>query len=149
MSSFGVHAYRKVAVEAGVAEAGPHQLVLMLFDGAIEALRQAEGHLAAGRIGDKGVALGKACRILEEGLKASIDRNAGGELARQLHQLYEYMTLRALQGHLRNDARALQEVARLLGELRSAWAQIGRGATQAPPAPAARARGDRAAALAL
>ena len=134
MNRFGLQAYRKVAVDANVAVADPHALVLMLYDGAIEAIRRATGHLAAGQVAEKGAALAKAARIVEEGLKAAVDRGAGGELTRRLLELYDYMTMRLLQANLRNDRQALAEVARLLAELRSAWAQIKPGptATAAP-----------------
>lgn len=125
MSGFGAKAYQRVDKDSGVAAADPHGLVLMLFDGALEAIRLAESHFAAGRIADKGQALGKAVRIVEEGLKASLDRNAGGALAAQLAGLYDYASLRLLQAHLRNDHEALGEVAGLLSSLRDAWASIG------------------------
>ena len=130
MSGFGVKAYSNVAVDSGVKNGDPHRLVLMLYDGALEATHQAIGHLSSGRVAEKCAALGKAVRIVDEGLKASVDRNAGGQLAFRLLDLYDYMTMRLLQANLRNDRNALAEVARLLAELRSAWAQI-------KPAPAA------------
>ena len=124
MADFGLQAYRKVAVEVGVAVADPHALVLMLYDGALEAIRLAAAHMAAGQIAEKGQAIGKAARIIEEGLKASVDRNTGGQLAYRLLDLYDYMTMRLLQANLRNDRNTLVEIARLLTDLRSAWAQI-------------------------
>jgi flagellar protein FliS len=124
MNGFGQQAYRAMAVNSGVSAADPHALVLMLYDGALEAIRIAQGHLAAGHIAEKGAALGKAVRILEEGLKASVDRGTGGQLAFRLLDLYDYMTMRLLQANLRNDRNALTEVARLMAELRAAWAQI-------------------------
>lgn len=133
MSGFGAKAYAAVAVDSGVKTSDPHQMVLMLFDGALEAVRVAQGHLAAGHVAEKGVAISKAIRIVDEGLRVSLDLNAGGALARQLAALYEYVVLRLLQANLRNDDAALIEVARLLGDLRSAWAAIGKGAAAAPP----------------
>jgi len=132
MNGFGAQIYRRVGVDSGVGSASSHQLVMMLFDGAIEAVKLARLHVAAGRIAEKGRALGKAVRIVEEGLKASLDRNAGGPLAQQLAQLYDYTNLRLLQANLRNDPKALDEVERLLGELRAAWAQIDPVAQRAP-----------------
>ncbi len=129
MKGFGAQLYRRVGVDSGVSGAPPHKLVLMLFDGVIEAVRLARSHVAAGRIAEKGQALGKAVRIVEEGLKASLDRRAGGALAEQLAHLYDYASLRLLQANLRNDLSALDEVERLLGELRSAWARIDPDAT--------------------
>jgi flagellar protein FliS len=124
MADFGLQAYRKVAVDVGVTMADPHALVLMLYDGALEAIRLAVGHMGAGEIAEKGQAIGKAARIIEEGLKASVDRESGGQLAFRLIDLYDYMTMRLLQAHLRNDRNALVEIAQLLADLRSAWAQI-------------------------
>ncbi|MCX8004291.1 MAG: flagellar export chaperone FliS [Burkholderiaceae bacterium] len=133
MNGFAAQTYRRIDLDSRVTAADPHRLVLLLFDGALEALRQAAAHLAAGRVGEKGQALGKALRIVEEGLKASLDRDAGGALAQQLASLYDYAALRLLQANLRNDAKALAEVTALLSDLREAWASIG------APAPAAAA----------
>ncbi len=126
MNGFGAKAYSKVAVDTGasLAAADPHALVLMLFDGALEAARQGLGQMQAGRIVDKAAALSKATRIVDEGLKASLDQSAGGQLALRLRDLYEYMTMRLLQANLRNDAAALLEVIGLLDQLRGAWMQI-------------------------
>lgn len=129
----GARGYARVAVETGVAASDPHALVAMLYDGAIAAVNGAQGHLAAGRVSEKCTAIARATRIVDEGLKAGVDRTAGGALAERLIQLYDYMVMRLLQANLRNDAEALAEVARLLGELRSAWQQIGR--PTAAPAP--------------
>jgi flagellar protein FliS len=145
MTAFGVSAYRRTGIDTGVAAASPHQLVLMLFDAALEAIRQAEVHLKSGEVAAKGAALGKAVRIVEEGLKASVDRGAGGALAEHLASLYDYATLRLLQANLRNDDAALREVNKLLSELREAWAQIGSPRTATPAAaPAGADSGPRA-----
>lgn len=120
-------------------------MTLLLYDGAIEAIRLARAHLGTRQIAAKCEAVGKAVCIVEEGLKASVDCKAGGLLAERLVALYDYITLRLLQANLRNDRQALEEAGRLLGDLRSAWAQIGPNAsqstaptsasTQSPPAP--------------
>jgi flagellar protein FliS len=129
MSGFGVKAYQRVGVDTGVNGSDPHELVLMLFDGAIESIKLAQGHIAAGRVAEKGQALAKAARIVEEGLKASLDRQAGGALAQRLADLYDYATLRLLQANLRNDDKALAEVTLLLADLRDTWSRIGKGAS--------------------
>jgi flagellar protein FliS len=130
VSGFGAKAYHKVAVQTAVASADPHRMTLLLYDGAIEAIRLAQAHLGTKRIAAKCEAIGKALRIVEEGLKASVDRAAGGQLAERLIALYDYITMRLLQANLRNDGSALQEACGLLGELRSAWAQIGANGPQ-------------------
>ena len=63
--------------------------------------------------------------IIDGGLKASLDVKAGGALAERLASLYDYMLNRLLAANLRNDVTLVDEVSKLLGELRGAWAQIG------------------------
>lgn len=125
MAGFGAKAYQSVAVQTAVGSADPHKMTLLLYDGAIEAIRLALAHMGTRRVAPKCEAIGKAVCIVEEGLKASVDRKAGGVLAERLVALYDYITMRLLQGNLRNDQKALQEALSLLGDLRSAWAQIG------------------------
>jgi flagellar protein FliS len=134
MTGFGAKAYSKVAVDtgAGAATSDPHALVLMLFDGALAAARQGLGHMQTGRVAEKAAALSKVTRIIDEGLKLSLDKSAGGPLALRLGELYDYMTMRLLQSNLRNDAVALAEVIKLLDELRTAWAQISKQPARQP-----------------
>ncbi len=137
MTADAAKAYRTVSVDTQASSSDPHALVLMLFDGALSATRLGLGHMQAGRIADKAAALSKATRIVDEGLKVSLDKSAGGQLAHRLGDLYEYMTMRLLQANLRNDAAALSEVIRLLEDLRAAWAQIRKPAAAQSATPAA------------
>jgi flagellar protein FliS len=120
-------AYAQVGLETTVAGASPHRLVLMLFDGALAAVARAREAMAAGRLAQKGELVSKAIQIVDEGLRASLDRAAGGALADQLDSLYEYMTLRLLLANRHNRVADLDEVARLLGELRGAWQALETG----------------------
>lgn len=123
-ASHASSAYRRVGVETGVAGASAHQLVTMLYDGFFDALAQARGAMQAGRIEDKGRAIGRAVRIVEEGLRAGIDERAGGKLGANLKSLYSYVALRLTEANLRNDLAALDECAQLIEPLRSAWLTI-------------------------
>ena len=122
---YGVNAYASVGLETGVLAATPHKLILMLFQGAHVALSSALMHMKNGDITAKGEALSKAIAIISSGLQASLDVEAGGELARQLNALYEYMGRRLLQANLHNNSEYIEEVSRLLGQLSDAWAKIG------------------------
>ena len=119
--SLGTNAYTQVGVETGVASADSHKLIGMLYEGMLQTLARARDAMQSGEIARKGEAISKAIRILEEGLRGSLDRARGGELAQQLDGLYEYMITRLLYANLKNDPAALDEVARLIGELRDAW----------------------------
>jgi len=117
-------AYRQVGVETGVSTASPHHLVAMLFDGYFDALAIARGALLAGRVEDKGRAIGRAVRIVEEGLRAGLNLRDGGELSANLESLYRYVTQRLTEANLHNDAAALDECAQLLEPVRAAWQAI-------------------------
>lgn len=116
--------YRQTSVHTGVATASPHRLVAMLFDGLLEDIALAKGAIAEGRIELKGRALGRAVRIVDEGLRACLDLRAGGALAADLHALYAYINQRLTQANLRNDVAALDECKRLVDPLRDAWLAI-------------------------
>jgi len=110
-------AYALVGVETGVMSASPHKLVLMLFDGALLAIAMARQAMATNKIAEKGEEISRAINIISNGLKVSLDTQAGGELAARLGALYDYMCNRLLQANLRNEAAALNEVDALLREL--------------------------------
>lgn len=116
--------YAKVGVDAAVETSDPHRLVLMLFEGAIAAVSLARIHMEAGQIPQKGAAISKAIDLVINGLQASLDREAGGDLAERLAALYEYIAQRLLFANLKNSVAALDEASELLSSLRDAWAQI-------------------------
>lgn len=122
--SFGARAYVSIGVETGVSTSSPHALILMLYDGALESLRKAIGCIQAQDPMGKTQAVSRATRIIDEGLRASLDHKAGGDLSAQLNALYDYMCRRALQAGIDGDAGALDEVVQLLDGLRDAWVSI-------------------------
>lgn len=125
----GVQAYQKVGLESAVLSASPHQLVVMLFDGVHSALVRARLFLEQGDIPAKGEALSKAINIIENGLKAGLNMDVGGDLPHNLAALYDYMVRRLLIANLRNDVEAINEVEALLLNISDAWKQIGPGTT--------------------
>lgn len=128
-ASSGANAYAKVGVETGVSGASPHQLIVMLFDGALVAVTSALHNMKAGNIPEKGQAVSKAIMIIDGGLRASLNKEVGGAIAVNLDALYEYMSNRLLIANLKNQPEILEEVIRLLSELKEAWSAIGVTAT--------------------
>ena len=126
-----VSAYATVGLETSVASADPHTLILLLLDGAKQAILAAKGHMAQGNIAEKGSSISKAIDIIRNGLKASLDHDSGGDLTIKLDALYDYMVHRLLWANIKNDPAALEEVSTLLSEIHSAWVQIAPGSTQA------------------
>ncbi len=116
--------YRQVGLETSVTGASSHHLVTLLFDGFLDALTEARGALLAKDMAAKARALSRAIRIVDEGLKACLNVEAGGELALNLRDLYTYISLRLTQANLRNDHQALDECTQLIQPVREAWLAI-------------------------
>ncbi|HEY8606497.1 MAG TPA: flagellar export chaperone FliS [Noviherbaspirillum sp.] len=133
----GANAYAKIGIETGVASASPHKLIVMLFEGAMVAVASAVQHMNAGDVANKGAAISKAISIIDNGLRASLDKNVGGEVALNLDALYEYMSSRLLIANLKNQPQTLDEVYQLLKGLRDAWVTINPDAAAQVPAAAA------------
>lgn len=125
----GTKAYAQVGVESAVMSASPHQLIEMLFEGANSALVRARLFMQQGEIVAKGEAVSKAINIIDNGLKAGLDLENGGDIAANLSDLYDYMIRRLLLANLRNDSQAIEEVEGLLGNIADAWKQISPKAT--------------------
>lgn len=120
----GVNVYAKISVETGVLAASPNKLIIMLYEGAIAACRSAVVHMQNKDIPNKGAMLSKAILIIESGLRMSLDKKSGGEIAVSLDALYAYMSKRLVTANLRNQPELVQEVIKLLTDLKSAWEAI-------------------------
>lgn len=122
--SRATNAYRQVGAQSGVENASPHRLIQMLFEGLLQNLNAARGSILRGEVEAKGAQLGRAIRILEEGLKGGLNREQGGELAMNLGALYDYCIQRLTQANLRNDAQAVEEVVSLVEPVAQGWLGI-------------------------
>lgn len=129
MQNHFTSAYREVGVQTGVSNASAHQLVLMLFDGFLESVTQARGAIASRNIEVKCRAIIRAVRIVDEGLRASLNLEEGGKLAKDLNDLYNYIALRLTHANLHNDVAALEECVRLIESVRAGWVGIGNNAS--------------------
>ena len=125
VSSRAASAYRQVGVQSGVDGASPHTLIKMLFDGLIQSLNAARGALQRGDIAEKGRQIGKAVRILEEGLKGGLNPAQGGEISSNLAALYDYCVSRLTLANMRNDLALVEEVVSLIAPVAQSWSEIG------------------------
>jgi len=123
------NAYAKVSLESSVMTADAHSLILLLFEGAAAAMAQARIHMDQNDIAQRGTSISKAIDIINNGLKSSLNHEAGGDLADRLSALYDYIVRRLLWANMRNDRAALDEASSLLGEIHSAWAEIKPGSS--------------------
>lgn len=130
MFSNPIATYQQMEIESDVRGADPHRLIVLLFDGAESALRQAQMHLAANNMVGKSDSITKAIEIILDGLSASLNLKEGGELANNLRALYNYMVSRLIHANIHKDAAAISEVQTLLGEIAGAWREMGQNMRQ-------------------
>ena len=121
-------------LESRVLSADPIELVNLLYQACIQAVRDARHYLAGGDIGERSRAINKACEILME-LNASLNRENGGEIAGRLAQLYDYMLGRLLEANMQQTDNPLAEVLALLATLGEGWQGV-RPTPEVPAAPA-------------
>jgi flagellar secretion chaperone FliS len=112
------NAYR----ENSIMTASPEQLVVMLYDGAGRFLRQAEGSMVDGSWLQASEKLSRAEAIIDE-LLATLDMDAG-EVADRLQSIYVFCKMRLIEARIERDPVRVDQVARLLAELRDAWSQV-------------------------
>jgi flagellar protein FliS len=114
-------AYRDVGASTALDGASPHKLVSLLYAALATQVANARGALVRSDIREKGRAITHAVRIIEEGLVAPLDMQAGGAIASNLRDLYDYMVHRLTMANLKNDEVALSECSRLIDTLREGW----------------------------
>jgi flagellar protein FliS len=120
----GASAYARVDVETGVMGANSHRLIVMLYQGARQAIAQARLHLRQNNVGPRCEAVSKAIRIVDNGLRTALNLEAGDEIARRLDALYGYMAKRLYEANATQSEPMLMEVDRLLATLEEAWLGI-------------------------
>jgi len=125
MNSTGnnIKEYQKTDAYSGTMFADPHSLITQMLDGALTRIAQAKGAIDRNETANKAELISKAILIIGS-LEGSLDHEQGGELSRNLSNLYEYMNLSLAQANISNDISKLEEVTKLLLEVKSAWVQI-------------------------
>ena len=125
VSTRAASAYKRVSVETSVDGASSHQLISLLFDALMESLSLARLALESGDQEVKARHLSKAVRLIDEGLKASLDE-AGGEVTGNLRTVYSYSVRCLTEANLKNDVDKIGEVIGLIEPIADAWKQIGK-----------------------
>ncbi|CAB3707373.1 flagellar export chaperone FliS [Achromobacter sp. SIMBA_011] len=119
--SQSVRSYADIGLETQVLGASPERLITLLYMGARAAIGQARIHLQEGRVAERGAAISKAIKIVDEGLKTGLNMEAGGEIAANLARLYDYIVRTLLTANLKANAEQLDIADRLLADLAEAW----------------------------
>ncbi len=122
------HAY-EAYLESKILTADPVELVAILFQAALDAMRQARVELRDGRIHERSRAITRASAVLNE-LALAVDHQAGGELSRNLVELYAYLQRLLLEANSRQIEAPLEEAERLLSSIAEAWQACRAGSPQ-------------------
>ena len=115
--------YQGAGMKTVVEDATPHRLIQMLMDGALDKIASARGFMERGDLAQKGAHISWAVSIID-GLRVSLDKSVGGEIAQNLEDLYAYMMMRLTEANLNNKTENLDEVAGLLRQIKGAWDAI-------------------------
>ncbi len=119
-----IKAYQSVSVDSRVEAASPYELIEMLFRGLLDRLILAKVSIDAGDTATKGKAISESLSIIE-GLRASVDMDAGGEIGENLIAIYDFLELHLLNANIRNDADMVDVAQLMVMELSSGWSAIG------------------------
>lgn len=120
MYSKGANQYRQVGMTSEVEGADPHRLIQMLMEGALTRMSQAKNMIDDKNYEGKAKLLGRVMEIIAT-LQSSLDHDHGGEISSNLERLYDYMNRRLLEASSANDTLMIDEVMKLLLEVKSGW----------------------------
>lgn len=99
------------------------QLVVLLYDAAIQSIELSRRAIETNSLADKARFLGRAISIVGE-LDSVLDYARGGDIAKSLHRLYDYMLAELIEANARNNMRKLDGPLRCLSTLREAWREV-------------------------
>lgn len=111
--------------ETDINTASPARLVVMLYQGAIRFIKQAEEAVHARNIEGKRVAVDRTIAILQH-LNGSLSFDHNEVLAKDLCRLYEYLVQRIMEGSANLQAEPFREAAGLLAKLLESWEEVAR-----------------------
>lgn len=116
-----VNSYATVGLQTEVFSATPEELITLLIDGARTSVIKAKLHLENGEISQRGEAISKAIDIVDSGLKGSVDKEKGGEVAIQLIANYDLIIYHLMQANLHSDVKGLNIAQEMLQSLGDTW----------------------------
>ncbi|MCG8670716.1 MAG: flagellar export chaperone FliS [Pseudomonadales bacterium] len=115
--------YNAVNKQTGVEDKNPHELIMMLYDGAIDNMVRAKGCIQRKDFAGKGETLGRAITIIG-GLQGFLDMDKGGEVSQNLDALYDYCSQKLFEATKDNDEKVIDEIVGLIKEVREGWVGI-------------------------
>ena len=115
--------YGQIKNDTQTTYASPHQLMLMLFDGAIEAMSFTIGAIQNDNFELRSKQSTRSITIIH-GMRDCLDMETGGELSDNLYSLYTYMTKELFKASFKNDEDTIQNIQTMLKDIRESWEKI-------------------------
>tara|TARA_R110000772_G_scaffold230854_1_gene341594 strand:+ start:449 stop:871 length:423 start_codon:yes stop_codon:yes gene_type:complete len=122
-ASAAMKQYQHNYIQGGAETASPHRLVQMLMEGALDKLLAARRSMIAKEIAKKGENISWTISIIDS-LRSCLNVEVGGEFAQNLYALYDYMEQKLLEANIKNDTKLIDEVAKLMIQVKSGWDAI-------------------------
>lgn len=122
-ASAALRQYQNVNNQSQVHDASPHRLIQMLLEGGLSRIAQARGSMEREQFAQKGMLIAKATAIIA-GLREALNFEAGGEVAENYANLYDYMSRRLGDANRSNEVQVLDEVSGLLRTIKEGWDAI-------------------------
>ena len=119
-----VKKYQTVGAVAAVSAADPYRLVQLMLENVLQRIAAARGHMLRKEVARKGEQVSKAINVIGA-LNASLNLEAGGEIAANLRSLYDYSCVRLALANSRNDDAIFEEVATIIRRIKEGWDGIG------------------------
>ncbi|HEY1844038.1 MAG TPA: flagellar export chaperone FliS [Buttiauxella sp.] len=123
-SKTGQSAYAQVSLESQVAGATPHQLITLLLEGAVSAMVRAKIYFETGNIAKRGEMISRAINIIDNGLRASLNHEVGGQVTEEMESLYEYVSRSLLLLNLEKKPEELPHLIEIMNNLSTTWKEI-------------------------
>ena len=116
--SYGLGAYKKTSIHTASKE----QILIMLYQAAIKNCKKAIESIEENNIAKKGEFIGKLQDVVIE-LNNSLDLEVGGDVAKELSSLYDYMLFASTQANIKIDKEPLEGVLKVLNTLYEGWTE--------------------------
>jgi flagellar protein FliS len=116
-------AYKQVNLHSSLLESNPHQVILMMFDGALQAISVAKGAIERKNFELKSESITKATNILDA-LRGSLDFEREPKVSENFDVLYTYCIESLNKVSLDLNTGAIDEIVEMLKPLRDAWSEM-------------------------
>lgn len=112
---------------AAIMSASPERLILMLFDGALDAMARAKEGFKIETVRERNETISnnliKAQNIFAE-LQRSLRMDKGGEFADRMFALYDFYVVKLNEANFKKVQEPIDTVIKLFKEVRDAWAEM-------------------------